>query len=59
MKSEVYALIRKHPGLHKSDILKILKISTYKLDAHIRDLIKENKIKRYYQKMNDIRYEEV
>lgn len=56
MKDKVFRLIEIHPTLHKKDITKFLKIEGYKLDYIIRDLIKENKIERYYQKENDIRY---
>lgn len=56
MKEKVYNLIVKEPGLHKKDIGKKLGIYIYDLDFIIKDLVKEGKIVRYYEKMNDIRY---
>lgn len=56
MKEKVYNLIVKEPGLHKKDIAKKLKIYLYDLDFIIRELVKEGKIERYYEKESDIRY---
>ncbi len=57
MEETTYNYIKRNPGKHKKDISKDLKISLYGMDFIIRELVKGKRIRRYYQKENDIRYE--
>lgn len=57
MEETTYNYIKRNPGKHKKDISKDLKISLYDMDFIIRELVKGKRIRRYYQKENDIRYE--